>query len=287
MIRIPNFLSVLISRRRWSKRLFGKLLPSISSQKILGDNVRFFFDPRDMRGPSFHFAYDLENGFNNYEFDSKEHLVKSIPDGGVFFDIGANIGLFSIYIANKRSDVSFYCFEPETHAHQCLSETSKTLRNTKINIFNYAVGELESTLPLFKSSKNDGGHSLVHDWSEKNVEKDSDYVEVINLDNFIEKENIPAPDVVKIDVEGYELNVLKGMINIIKKFKPVLLIETNNEDVVRELDFWQYITTLPDMKVYFSIPGKDEHLPINELKKEAAGNIRKNKKLSNYIYYFK
>ncbi len=287
MFKLSNNLSVLISRRRWSKRILKKILPEVVYEKILNGHITFHFDPRDLRGPSFHFAYDLEKGFNNYEESSKRELLRHIPKDGVFYDIGANIGMFSAYIAHKRPDVTFICFEPEKQAFYCLSKTMSSIDNLSAKLFNVGVGERNEELPIYKSDRNDGGHSMVENWSEHGQQKTSDFVSVINLDDFIIKQSISPPDVIKIDVEGFELNVLKGIKNTIEKYRPIVLIETNNEDIVNSGEFIKYLNNLDDLKVFFSTPKNSVVRPLSELVSLSQSSLNRGEKLSNIIYYFK
>lgn len=63
----------------------------------------------------------------------------------------------------------------------------------------------------------------------KNAEEKGGVVEAITLDEFVERNNVSRMDFpFKIDVEGFELNVLKGAVNSCMKFKPVLFIELNS-----------------------------------------------------------
>ena len=94
-----------------------------------------------MRGPSFHFAYGLEKGFNNYEETAKNKLLSFLPEKGVFYDIGANIGMYSVYFVLHKPDLQLYSFEPETEAFLCL-ESSLSKTGSNIHVYKKAIGEI-------------------------------------------------------------------------------------------------------------------------------------------------
>lgn len=286
-MKLSNSLSVFVARRRWLKRFILKNYPaSIPSTAWhnLFNKYKFYFDPRDMRGPSFHLAYDLEKGFENYEWQSKQEILKNLPSEGVFYDIGANIGLFTTYIAQKRPDVTVHSFEPEKLAFECLQKNIEPFSDQKISIHNKAIGTKTNQKKLFKSSSNDGAHTLI----EGNSENDSEFqiVEVINLDEQIEKSNLPLPDVIKIDVEGFELDVIKGLKQTIVKSKPFMLIECSNKDLSEKGEFWQALYSFKENGIYASEVGKDTKLNLNMLSELASKNFEKKLSLNNYIFNF-
>ena len=270
-----------ISRRRWLKKIFKNFLPDECSHKLYGKH-EFYYDPRDLRGPSFHFAYDLEEGFENYEKESKLELLEHIPQEGVFYDIGPNIGLFSYFFALKRPKAKFFCFEPEPVVFNCLKKSFSHLDAPKVKIFNSAVGTVEESRKLFKSDINDGGHTLVKELIGDEERADQRVVEVINLDQRFQKGELPAPDAIKIDVEGFELEVLKGISTMVRTAKPSMLIECSNSDLAEKAAFFELLKTFEGMKA--KIPGKEGLLSLEEL--SAYANSRANVPLENYLFLF-
>ncbi len=270
-----------ISRRRWLKKIFKNFLPDECSHKLYGKH-EFYYDPRDLRGPSFHFAYDLEEGFENYEKESKLELLEHIPQEGVFYDIGANIGLFSYFIALKRPKAKFFCFEPEPVVFNCLKKSFSHLDASQVKIFNSAVGTVEESRKLFKSDINDGGHTLVKELIGDEERADQRVVEVINLDQRFQKGELPAPDAIKIDVEGFELEVLKGISTMVRTARPSLLIECSNGDLADKGAFFELLKTFEGIKA--KIPGKEGFLNLEEL--SAYAKSRANVPLENYLFVF-
>jgi len=289
-VKVNNQMAVFVSRRRWLKRKIMKWLPEMAFYPLFED-LNFYFDPRDIAGPSFHFAYDLMKGFINYEEKAKNELLALIPDDGIFFDIGANIGLYSIYFAKKKKEMKIYCFEPDSITFRCLRATLDSYKNNQ-NIFLYkkAVGLLNEKRKLYKSKINDGGHTLKEDYLkeyEKTKEHDYEIVSIVNLDNFLKQEQLPWPHAIKIDIEGHELQALKGLINTINCSRPTMLIESNNKDLLEKGPFWQFLSDLEKTGLYARQVGSESRLNLGELSKLAKENFNRGKIIENYFYQFK
>ena len=281
--------SVFISRRRWLKRILKNYLPELTSYRLFNE-FDFYFDPKDMSGPSFHLAYDLEKGFQNYEKKSKDELLNIIPVDGTLYDIGANIGMFTVYIAMKREDVSIIGFEPEELAYKCLSLTLNSLGRKNISVFNKGVGSSFEDKKLYKSSINDGGHSFHEDHSKNELNgeiRDFKIASIINLDEFVQSKNLSMPDAIKIDVEGFELEVLKGSINTIRQNRPAMLIECSNTDLSSKGSLWQFFSILEEDGLFMREVGRDDKISLDELSLVAKRELQNGHKLSNYFFQFK
>lgn len=134
-------------------------------------------------------------------------------------DIGANIGTHSIYLSSLFNNV--YAFEPQRRIFKILKLNKKLNKCNNLKLFNNGLGEGEYTIKMQcydkNKKKNMGGIGIV----EKNgCEK----INVKKLDSYKFKDI----GLIKIDVEGYELNVFKGGIKTLKKWKPIILFEEHN-----------------------------------------------------------
>ena len=287
-MKLSNSIAVNLSKINWFKTLLAPIFPKICSYRIF-DFCDFHFNPLDKKGPSFHFAYDLEKGFMNYEEQAKNELYTMLKDGEVFYDIGANIGLYTIFLAYKNPNIKSFCFEPDPLAFECLSSTLSSFKSDQIKLFKKAIGHKDERLKLFKSSKNDGGHSLCLAEDEAHRESfSSSYseVEVVNLDGFWEREKFALPNVIKIDVEGFELEVLKGMKEILRKSRPVLLVEANNQDLSERGELWSFFNSYLDIGIKGRKPGSSEHLSLEELSKVAKKDLADGALFSNFFFSF-
>lgn len=132
------------------------------------------------------------------------------PSGRSFaIDVGANIGLISIQLAYKFWKV--LAIEPRPDTYECLKKNVRKYQ--QIETLHAAVGSSLGSIG-FSGAENDCAHSQVTPEAETKVP-------LITLDSL----NLDACDLIKIDTEGYELEVIKGALATIQKFRPVIILE--------------------------------------------------------------
>ena len=141
--------------------------------------------------------------------------INSFRDGEVLFDIGANIGVFSVYAAAHRN-CEVYAFEPEARNYACLN------RNILLNGLGRRVKALNTGLHdrtgleflnLHDLASGAALHALGEpvDWRKKRfVPKFEQAVLAFTLDEIVERFGFPVPDHVKLDVDGNEDRVIRG-----------------------------------------------------------------------------
>jgi FkbM family methyltransferase len=266
----------LAYRHRWIKRLMINHLPDMDSVYLSDKNLKLAFSAKDLTGPSFHLSYGKDEGFQNYEEEDKNFIVDYLKNHpGLFVDIGANIGLFSFYILHKLPSQNVMAFEPEPQAFACL-EFSKEANNFKtFTPMNFAIGEKKEVLHFYIDKKNFGGHRLQRNHAdEKMIE-----VNVSPLREFTGSQKLAA---IKIDVEGAELNVLKGMRDIIEKEKPLIVVECSNEELAAKGSIYQFFATLTGVSVLHLDLKK--YVTLEEISQFAAREFKNDKKLHNYFF---
>ena len=144
--------------------------------------------------------------------------------GDVVIDVGANIGIFSVSVAGKvGSNGCVIAVEPEPNTFHLLSMNSSRYGN--IIPIPKALGNRIGLLKLFISQSNPGGHSF------KKVEYEDRFtlVEVTTLDKLVEDVRINKVDFIKIDTEGFELEVLEGTKKTLTTFYPHLALEYHSK----------------------------------------------------------
>jgi FkbM family methyltransferase len=159
--------------------------------------------------------------------------IDKFEEESCFWDIGANIGLYSIYSATKLNKVKVYSFEPSTSNLGVLS------RNIYINSFQKKI----SIIPFALSDKNgmyisslkesdfmqggaENGFSVNFDWNGDVFKQKNEYNTVGSSIDYLIKNNIlEIPNYIKIDVDGIEHLILKGGLETLKnnKIKSVLI----------------------------------------------------------------
>lgn len=177
-------------------------------------DIRFELDPMNSTVSS---RILLENDFEKLDL---ENFLTLIPNEGVCLDIGGNIGLYSCIISRNKPGLKVYTFEPANHVFQIL------LRNTDSfpNIFpiNVGIGETNS-VSAFYEFEDDALSSFVN--SDRSKLKRVSKAFVINGDKFLDLYGIEDVTSIKIDVEGFELSVLKGLKLLLEKNNPIIQIE--------------------------------------------------------------
>lgn len=158
-------------------------------------------------------------------------------ENSVVFDIGANTGIYSILSAKKNKSIKVYSFEPNPINSNRLIKNIHLNNLSNVLFFPFAVGNTNSRIHFTVPKNNQISYvsSAVESFSKSfyNGELEWEQIEVeqVTLDNFCEINKIEKLDLIKIDVEGYEINVLSGSKIVFEKFKPIILIESFiNED---------------------------------------------------------
>ena len=132
-------------------------------------------------------------------------------------DVGANIGNHSVLLSNFFKKVT--SFEPQKEVFEVLKLNTRKIKN--ISIINKGLSDIEKNEKIRIPKNKRGMGSIVYDFPENTY-----YNESINLINYDDNFNEEV-SYVKIDVEGYELEVIKSMGSNIKKFMPVISFECN------------------------------------------------------------
>ncbi len=159
------------------------------------------------------------------EFDAELLLLEFfLNKNSVFFDIGTNKGEYAYYAEKLMNPKNIYLFEPEKKLNKQLNAI---FNDCQVN--NLALSDSKGThqfkIPVINGVIDNCLSSLEVDTKEDNETEAIIYeVKTDTLDNFIKEKNI-IPDLIKIDVEGHELSVLKGAENFIFKHHPTLIIE--------------------------------------------------------------
>jgi FkbM family methyltransferase len=134
-------------------------------------------------------------------------LLSSIRVGDVFLDAGANLGMFSVFVAERVGPNGLvFAFEPESVAHERLLENIRINKLTNVRPFKMALSQESGNRHLAI-----GDPEGVSQSSHLSDEGFGFEVESADFDSFAAKNNLPIPQVVKMDIEGHEYAALQGM----------------------------------------------------------------------------
>ena len=158
-------------------------------------------NPRDL----FSVEYILSS-----EEPTLEIIMRSLRPGDVFLDIGANVGVYTVLSARAVGEAGcVLAFEPEIRRFERLQENLTLNGFRNVRPFRVALGEAEGEGRLYV--KGPPSPSLVTPHGHLAAGAEWEVVKVVNGDEYWRAHVLPAPRVVKIDVEGFELSVLKGL----------------------------------------------------------------------------
>jgi len=170
-------------------------------------------------------------GAENYEYTQ---IFQSLfPKIKVFFDVGSNIGYFSIMAGKMNTNCEVYAFDPSPGPFSYLSENIKINDLSNVQAFDLALSDKDgessfhfaynAKYPYLKYSSLGGSGHLSH--VRNNPTHYTVHVQVVTLDQFIEKNQLRDLDLIKLDVEEAEHLVLAGSRVSIQKFRPIVVCE--------------------------------------------------------------
>jgi FkbM family methyltransferase len=160
---------------------------------------------------------------------------KLVPDGGTFLDVGANVGFYTcgvgVDVVRRQGEV--FAFEPVSPNRRRLG------RNVALNgllgrvtVLPLALGDRRGRLVIRRvphgGTGNAVGQNVLSPWDRAEVDRQgwfTEEVDVVPLDEWSPR--LSGCDVVKVDVEGADLLVLRGATATIARFRPVVLAEFN------------------------------------------------------------
>lgn len=152
--------------------------------------------------------------------EAAKKLAKYINKDKSIVDVGANIGFFSLMLIKELGfNGDAYLFEPVPYLAKFCKKTFKGKEN-KIHIYNFGLGDDNVTNTIYISKDdNIGWNTLVKEKVRTPMETSE--IAIKKFDDL----GIENLGFIKIDVEGYEHKVIRGMMDTIKKYSPVLMIE--------------------------------------------------------------
>ena len=158
-----------------------------------------------------------------YEKNDTHMMYNLIEDGFTMFDIGANIGWFSIGIAKHRKKSNIYSFEPIPKVFENLRNNLKLNDVTNIKIFNHGFYNENKELIFYYYPNGTGYSSNIPFPGKVGFEKVK--CKLLTLDKFVNENKISEINFIKCDVEGAELFVFQGGGRSIEQFTPIILSE--------------------------------------------------------------
>jgi len=209
-------------------RLPLKLVPATATMPVLTGPLKGM---RWVAGTAPHGAW-----LGRLERYGLKWAVKSAPTGSNFWDVGANVGLYALAFSRAAGPLGkVYAFEPIPMNVAALRRHLALNRIANVEVVAAAVGEQPGVLRMAPGEFN----SEFHVSDDGGIE-----VPAITLDGWREEKKAPLPSAVKIDVEGFETEVLRGGERSFREGSPVIFVALHGEkqraDCLRLLRGWGY-----------------------------------------------
>ena len=199
--------------------------------------------------------------YGDYDERYEAKMIRGLLDKGeIFWDIGANIGYFSLLAAATLEHTGqVIAFEPGQVAYARLLDNIALNPFSNITTFNLAVTDREGEATLYLAAETaDGCASLYGAGSEVTGQE---ICRTVSLDGFVQSQALPGPDFIKIDVEGAELFVLRGAREILAVSRPLLLVElkegtlaasgTDKREIQKFLAGYGYVPSFPYKRKWY------------------------------------
>jgi FkbM family methyltransferase len=204
------------------KILYGKIPIFSGSFPYFGTNVYF---PNN----SLIFQMACEQGI--YEKENLKFILSLVHPETMYFDVGANIGLMSIPVLQKYESCQVVSFEPSPNT---LSYLVRTCENSQYanrwHVIGKGAGSEPGILDFYIATPAMGAFDGLQDTKRANTnEKIS--INVTTIDTEWQTLGSPKVSLIKIDIEGAELDALMGAIQCIDKCRPYLLLEWNTTNL--------------------------------------------------------
>ena len=165
-----------------------------------------------------------EHGYwlGSYELYKRKAFEHAIKPGMVVFDIGANVGFYSLLAAHlSGKEGKVYAFEPLHRNVEFIQRHTALNQFANIEIFEAAVAEVSGEALFDPGASIAMGHLS---------ETGTIRVRQVSLDVLLAAGELQPPDVMKIDVEGAEYAVVSGAQNMLQKYRPLIFLDTHGRD---------------------------------------------------------
>jgi FkbM family methyltransferase len=162
----------------------------------------------------------------SYEMDKCVRFARSVPPGGVVFDLGANVGYYSMIASfNTGPQGRVFAVEPLPRNLAFLKRHLALNRIGNVTVIEAAVADRSGTVRFAEDASTSRGR--IGDQGALEVAS-------IALDDWIDGGRLPAPDLLKIDIEGAELLALQGARKILAAKHPPIFLSTHNGKVHKD-----------------------------------------------------
>jgi FkbM family methyltransferase len=170
-----------------------------------------------------------------YEYEKQQVIAREVRPESVFYDVGANVGFYSLLASSLVGAGKVFAFEPVLRNLNYLRKHLALNRVTNVEVLAFALSDKKGTASFRIEQTGFRGHL--------SSEGDTT-VSTETLDSLVEEGRILPPNYIKMDIEGAELMALQGARETFARYRPVLFLATHSRAVHKEccqlLESWGY-----------------------------------------------
>lgn len=213
----------------------------------------------NLKGTDTHFQILFWWGVEAHEYDTVKVLWELSKISRTFWDVGAYFGQYSLFLSKANPELKTVAFEPAPDSYEkFMTQIKLNHLDQKIQVRQQAISDKAGTLEFYINKK----HSTTSSLTPKSKEgTEVVKVDVTTLDQAMDDSPV---DLVKVDVERNELNVLKGMVEMLRSKKPLIVIE-----ILSSFPSEQAEKILPKSDYSYFYITSDGLVPMSSLKKPA------------------
>lgn len=176
--------------------------------------------------------------FYKFEYDRENYRLLWDKSDIVILDVGANVGQSTLWYLESFPSAQIYAFEPLPNVYKRLQSSLKHHQN--VTCIEKAVGRQNGKIQIPYIKSDTVLTTQVLKGSLQRSPDDID-IEVVNLDNFVEEQEIETIDILKTDTEGYDLDVLAGARELLEAGRIVYILSeaTTNEEDTQYTSFYK------------------------------------------------
>lgn len=229
------------------------LYPKDSRREVSRRGINYSLDISD---------YIEHTVYFGYAEPAQEELFRLAKDKKLIIDIGVNIGATLLNFAKICPGGSVIGFEPDA---KNLLKAEKNLRLNafeNVKIIRKGLGAEAAKVKLFKVNQANQGMNRI--LNEADLEGDFEFeeIEIVRFDDFAKENSFERIDLIKIDVEGYEMKVLQGAEESLTKYSPVLFIELDDDNLKAQNDSAQALILFLE-RLGYEIRRADNKRPVS------------------------
>jgi len=247
----------LINPRAIAWRYMKRRYPNKAIITKLGRNLKVRIYPHDVIG-----KYIYVNGF--FEKAECKFVMKFLKPGMLFFDIGANLGQYTLLAAKRvGTEGQVHSFEPCNRMFAEMEFNVKLNELSNICVLNKTA--LSNKVGTAKLSRYEAGSevygSLGAQYQSDTPIIDHEVVKTTTLDTYVEEKGIDRIDLIKMDIEGAELLALQGSEHTLSKsIAPAIVLEMADFNTVgfgyQAIEIWDYLEMLGYNMYFFDKHGR-------------------------------